>query len=276
MKKRGIDQIVFPIGTSDGAGVKMDRAIGTPTLDHLDPFLLLDLFGSEDGADYVAGFPDHPHRGFEAVTYMLHGKMRHEDHMGNKGLLKTGGAQWLTAGRGIVHSEMPEQTEGLMQGFQIWINLPASHKMMPPRYQDIEPDEIPVKTLDDIGDVKVIAGTAFETTGPVTGIITNPLFIDVDLKPNAPFNLPIPQGQTTFLFIFEGGIHLDSADIVTNRLVVLEDGDHLEVTGSGQGGRFILVSADPIKEPVARYGPFVMNTREELYQAFEDFQSGRF
>ncbi|WP_417793755.1 pirin family protein [Terasakiella pusilla] len=276
MKQRTIDQIVSPIATSDGAGVKMLRAIGTPTLDHLDPFLLLDLFGSEDGADYIAGFPDHPHRGFETVTYMLEGKMRHRDNVGNEGLLNSGGAQWMTAGRGIIHSEMPEQTDGLMKGFQLWVNLPARHKMTEPRYQDIDPRDIPSKELDGIGTLKVIAGEAFGVTGAVSQIVTKPMFIDLAMKPNVEVNIPIPAGQTAFLFLFEGKIHLDCEEIETNRLVTLDDGDAVKVKSGPRGARFIAVAADPINEPIARYGPFVMNTQEEIYQAFDDFRAGRF
>lgn len=276
MTERSIDQIVSPVPTSDGAGVKIKRAIGTPTLDHLDPFLLLDLFGSEDGADYIAGFPDHPHRGFETVTYMLAGKMRHRDNAGNEGLLGSGGAQWMTAGRGLVHSEMPEQTDGLMKGFQLWVNLPASQKMIAPRYQDINPEEIPVKELDGIGTLKVIAGDLFGVTGPVSEIATKPLFIDLDLKPDQEIDIPIAQGKTAFMFIFEGTIHVDGETVETDRLVILEDGDQVSVKAGLNGGRFILLAADPIKEPIARYGPFVMNTQEEIYQAFDDFRAGKF
>ena len=276
MTERSIDQIVSPVPTSDGAGVKIKRAIGTPTLDHLDPFLLLDLFGSEDGADYIAGFPDHPHRGFETVTYMLEGKMRHRDNAGNEGLLGSGGAQWMTAGRGLVHSEMPEQTDGLMKGFQLWVNLPASQKMIAPRYQDINPEEIPVKELDGIGTLKVIAGELFGVTGPVSEIATKPLFIDLDLKPDQEIKIPIAQGKTAFMFIFEGTIHVDGETVETDRLVILEDGDQVSVKAGLNGGRFILLAADPINEPIARYGPFVMNTQEEIYQAFDDFRAGKF
>ncbi|MDV7339879.1 pirin family protein [Terasakiella sp. A23] len=276
MKQRTIDQIVSPIATSDGAGVKMLRAIGTPTLDHLDPFLLLDCFGSEDGADYIAGFPDHPHRGFETVTYMLDGKMRHRDNAGNEGLLESGGAQWMTAGRGIVHSEMPEQTDGLMKGFQLWVNLPADQKMTAPRYQDLAPGDIPTSDLKGIGHLKVIAGEAFGVTGPVSEIVTKPLFIDLDMEANASVDIPIPAGQTAFLYIFEGKLHLDGETVETNRLVILEDGDVLSLQTGNQNGRFILLAADPINEPVARYGPFVMNTQQELQQAFDDFRAGKF
>lgn len=276
MKKRTIDQIVAPVATSDGAGVKMLRAIGTQSLDYLDPFLLLDKFGSEKGTDYIAGFPDHPHRGFETVTYMLNGKMRHRDNAGNEGLLESGGAQWMTAGKGIVHSEMPEQTDGLMQGFQLWVNLPASHKMMQPRYQDLNPDDIPSRELEGVGSVKVIAGEVFDLKGPVSDVITNPLFIDVTLKAKAELTIPVSAGQTSFLYLFEGGIHLDCEDIPTDRLVILEDGEEVTLKGGTNGGRFVLLAANPINEPMARYGPFVMNTREEIYQAFEDYEAGRF
>lgn len=276
MKKRTIDQIVAPLATSDGAGVKMLRSIGTQTLDHLDPFLLLDKFGSEKGTDYIAGFPDHPHRGFETVTYMLHGKMRHRDNSGNEGLLESGGAQWMTAGRGIVHSEMPEQTDGLMQGFQIWVNLPASHKMIEPRYQDLDPSEIPSTEIEGVGTLKVIAGQMFDVEGPVRDIVTLPTFVDLKMDANAQMTLPVPAGQTAFLYVFEGGLHVDGEDIATDRLVILDDGDELDVQAGPEGGRFVLLSANPIQEPIARYGPFVMNTREEIYQAFADFEAGKF
>jgi len=276
MKHRTIDQIVSPMATSDGAGVKMLRAIGTPSLDHLDPFLLLDMFGSEKGTDYIAGFPDHPHRGFETVTYMLAGKMRHRDNAGNEGLLETGGAQWMTAGRGLIHSEMPEQTDGLMKGFQLWVNLPADQKMIAPRYQDLAPDDIASKELDGVGTLKVIAGDAFGVTGPVSEIVTKPLFIDLEMDANADVEIPIPAGQTAFLYIFEGKMHLDGETIETNRLVTLDDGDGISIKAGSKGARFILLAADPIKEPIARYGPFVMNTQEEIYQAFDDFRAGKF
>lgn len=276
MKNRTIDQIISPVATSDGAGVKLMRAIGTPALNMLDPFLMLDVFGSEEGADYIAGFPPHPHRGFETVTYMLAGKMRHQDNAGNEGILETGGAQWMTAGRGIVHSEMPEQTDGLMKGFQLWVNLPADQKMCDPRYQDIHPDQIPEKDLDGLGTLKVIAGELFGIQGPVSEIITQPLFIDLALKEHAEIDIPISTVKSAFLYIFEGGLHLDGEDIEKDRLVVLEDGDQLSVKAGPQGGRFILLAANPINEPVARGGPFVMNTRQEIIQAFDDYNNGQF
>ncbi len=274
--RRTIDQIVSPLAVSDGAGVKIKRVIGTPSLDHFDPFLMLDFFGSEDGADYIAGFPDHPHRGFETVTYMLNGKMRHRDHAGNEGLLESGGAQWMTAGRGIIHSEMPEQTDGLMNGFQLWVNLPAKHKMMAPRYQDLSPNDIAQTTLENGTVIKLVAGDLFGLQGPVRDIVTKPLFVDVDVKADQEVEIPLARGQSAFLFVFEGSIHLDGEIITTNHLVTLEDGDELALKAGAEGGRFIVVSADPINEPIARYGPFVMNTREEIQQAFDDYRMGRF
>jgi len=274
--QRTIDQIISPVATSDGAGVKIKRAIGTPTLDHLDPFLLLDIFGSQKGADYIAGFPDHPHRGFETVTYMLNGKMRHRDSTGNEGLLETGGAQWMTAGRGVIHSEMPEQTDGLMKGFQIWVNLPASQKMIAPRYQDIQAADIPEIKINDQANIKIIAGEIFDTVGPITKIVTGPLFIDVDLKGNSKIVFPVSQGKTALIYVYEGKMHIDGENVETNRLVVLEDGDEVSLASCAQGVKFILLAANPIKEPIVRHGPFVMNSREEIYQAFEDFKSGNF
>ena len=211
--------------------------------------------------DYIAGFPDHPHRGFETVTYMLEGKMRHRDQSGNEGLLESGGAQWMTAGRGIVHSEMPEQTDGLMKGFQLWVNLPAEHKMIAPRYQDLDPKDIPSTELEGVGKVKVIAGNSFGVTGPISEIVTAPLFIDVTLDGNSQLDIPVAQGKTAFLFVFEGSIQVDGEWIENERLVTFEDGDHVSVKAGQRGGRFILLAADPIKESIARYGPFVMNTK---------------
>ncbi len=202
--------------------------------------------------------------------------MRHRDNAGNEGLLESGGAQWMTAGRGIVHSEMPEQTDGLMKGFQLWVNLPADQKMCAPRYQDLNPSDIAVTDLEGIGRLKVIAGEAFGITGPVDEIVTKPLFLDLDMDANASVDIPISSGQTAFLYIFEGQVHLDGETIETNRLVVLEDGEGITVQTGSRGGRFILLAADPIEEPIARYGPFVMNTQQEIQQAFEDFRAGKF
>lgn len=263
--------------TSDGAGVRLYRSIGAGRLPQLDPFLLLDEFRSDRADDYIAGFPNHPHRGFETVTYMLAGRMRHADNQGNQGLLQSGGAQWMTAGRGIVHSEMPEQEDGLMWGFQLWVNLPAAEKMRPPRYQDIEPGQIPEVTRADGSRLRMVAGTLAGVTGPVADIVTQPLFVDVSLPAGAVFAEELPAGHTAFVYIFEGAAKVaDSRLIERGRLAVLGAGERVEVQAGEQGARFILVAARPLKEPVARYGPFVMNTEAEIRQAFADYQGGRF
>jgi redox-sensitive bicupin YhaK (pirin superfamily) len=247
---------------SDGAGVKLTRVIGNPELDMLDPFLMLDEFGTDRAEDYLAGFPDHPHRGFETVTYMLDGRMRHKDNHGNEGLLVPGSVQWMTAGRGLVHSEMPEQQEGRMRGFQLWVNLPASEKMSEPRYQEFAPDRIPVAAPAAGVAVKVIAGSVrgadgVDVRGPIEQPATEPLYLDIALEPGAAFEHRLPAGHNAFAYVLGGG-------------------DAFVVRGGAQGARLILVAGRPLREPVARYGPFVMNTREQVMQAFVDFQEGRF
>jgi redox-sensitive bicupin YhaK (pirin superfamily) len=270
---------------SDGAGVKLTRVIGTPQLDMLDPFLLLDEFGTDRAEDYLAGFPDHPHRGFETVTYMLDGRMRHKDNHGNEGLLVPGSVQWMTAGRGLVHSEMPEQQEGRMRGFQLWVNLPASAKMDAPRYQEFAPDRIPVVQPAPGVAVKVIAGIVADAGGaPVRGPIeqpaTEPLYLDIALEAGAQWQYALPSGHNAFAYVFEGGATLGEGDdarvLDTHELGVLGGGDVLALQGGGQGARLVLVAGRPLREPVARHGPFVMNTREQVMQAFVDFQEGRF
>lgn len=275
MTLRTVDRIIAAVPTSDGAGVKLNRAIANAELDHLDPFLLLDEFRSDDPNDYIAGFPDHPHRGFETVTYMLAGKMEHADHAGNRGLLTGGGAQWMTAGRGIIHSETPKQDGGLMWGFQLWVNLPSTHKLTAPRYQDIEPASIPEVTKDGV-TVRVIAGHFDGSTGPVQGIVTEPLYLDVRLAPSASFESTLPANHTAFVYGYEGAGRVDRTDVGSKTLGVLSSGDEIQVTAFKDGFRFLLVAARPLKEPIARYGPFVMNTREEIHQAFEDFRNGQF
>jgi len=270
--------------TSDGAGVRLRRSLGGSQLNQLDPFLLLDEFKSDDSNDYIAGFPDHPHRGFETVTYMLAGVMRHKDSRGNEGELTGGGVQWMTAGRGIIHSEMPRQTDGLMWGFQLWVNLPASDKMREPRYQDIAADDVPEVVTGDGGRLRVVAGEAGGVSGPVTGIVTRPLYVDVALEDGegGRFSQPVPLGHNAFVYVFEGEVELgadaesDRQIVSSGHLAVLEDGDEVQArSAGGEPARFLLVAAKPIGEPVARYGPFVMNTREEIAQAVEDFKEGR-
>jgi len=275
--QRNIDQVITPDSTSDGGGVKLKRSLGGKKLDNLDPFLLLDEFKSEDSQDYIAGFPDHPHRGFETVTYMLSGRMEHRDHKGNCGNLVPGSVQWMTAGRGIVHSEMPKQDTGLIWGFQLWVNLPANKKMIDPRYQDIPPERIPVVDVDDMR-IKVLAGESYGTVGPVEGIVTHPLYIDVSMPPNKHFHQKTPDIQNTFIYVFEGTIKIDDREVSAPKLITFKvdkGKDEITVNTLNSNGRFLLVSGDPIGEPIARAGPFVMNTREELYQAYMDFQTGK-
>ena len=270
--------------TSDGAGVKLTRVIGSPELDMLDPFLLLDEFGTDRAEDYIAGFPNHPHRGFETVTYMLDGRMRHKDNHGNEGLLVPGGVQWMTAGRGLVHSEMPEQQEGRMRGFQLWVNLPASAKMTDPRYQEFGPDRIPAVDVAPGATAKVIAGEVVDTAGnPVRGPIdqpaTSPIYLDIALAPGAGWQYAVPEGHNAFAYVYEGSASIgegeDTRTIEQQELGVLGGGNTVALKAGAEGTRLILVAGRPLREPVARYGPFVMNTREQVMQAFVDFQEGR-
>jgi redox-sensitive bicupin YhaK (pirin superfamily) len=282
---REVTRVVRGVPTSDGAGVRLTRVIGQPQLPDLDPFLMLDEFGTDKPEDYIAGFPDHPHRGFETVTYMLDGRMRHRDNHGNEGVLVPGSVQWMTAGRGLVHSEMPEQQEGRMRGFQLWLNLPARDKLAAPRYQEFGPERIPVVEPAPGVRVKVIAGRVQDTQGPIVQPATDPTYLDIEIAPDATLVLPLAAHHAAFLYVYEGALRVgDTAaqrGIEAHQLAVLSEGSELRLQGevAGErlsGARAILVAGQPLREPVARYGPFVMNTREELMQAFQDFQSGRF
>ncbi len=273
---RTVERLVAGQATSDGAGVRLFRVIGGAELPELDPFLLLDEFLSDDPNDYIAGFPDHPHRGFETVTYMLAGRMRHGDNQGNSGLLEAGSVQWMTAGRGIVHSEMPEQEDGLMWGFQLWVNLPAQAKMTAPRYQDIPPAAIPEVPTPDGSRVRVIAGAYDDVRGPVGGVDAEPLYLDVALGAGRSIDLPVPSEHNAFLYCFEGDITVGDTAVGTRRLAVLSAGERVSVEAGSERARFLVVAGRPFGEPIARYGPFVMNTREEIMQAIADLQSGRF
>jgi quercetin 2,3-dioxygenase len=282
---RAVERVVRGMPTSDGAGVKLRRVIGQPQLPDLDPFLMLDEFGTERAEDYIAGFPGHPHRGFETVTYMLDGRMRHRDNHGNEGVLAPGSVQWMTAGRGLIHSEMPEQQEGRMRGFQLWLNLPAREKMTAPKYQEFAAERIPVATPGRGVIVKVIAGRVGETQGPISQPATDPTYLDVALEPGAAFAHSLPNDYAAFLYVFEGEIEVgagsDARVVHTHELAVLGGGREVALRGAATGpdgktARAILVAGRPLREPVAKYGPFVMNTRQELQQAFADFQSGRF
>ena len=273
---RKISRVIRAMDTSDGAGVRLKRSVGSPALDMLDPFLMLDSISSDKADDYIAGFPEHPHRGFETVTYMVEGAMRHNDSIGSEGVLRSGGVQWMTAGSGIIHSETPEQEGGLLQGFQLWINLPAKDKMRRPRYQNLEADKVVEISPDRGVDIRLVAGKAFGKTGPVSGIATKPVFMDVKLAAGAEVTLPVPDGHAAFVYVFIGDAEVAGRDVATHHLAVLKDGNSVLLKGGTKGGRMLLIAASPLNEPVARHGPFVMNTRQELVQAFEDFQKGRF
>ena len=278
---RTIARIIPGIPTSDGAGVQLRRSLGGQQQLRLDPFLMLDEFSSNDPNDYVAGFPAHPHRGFETVTYMLEGHMLHEDHLGNQGHLKSGGVQWMTAGRGIIHSEMPQQESGAMRGFQLWINLPSHEKMKEAGYQDIQADDIPVAKLAYGGSVKVIAGIYHSAdssiAGPIHGITTAPLFLDVHLPAHAQFEHPIPMTHSAFLYVYEGELLVGNpAQAVPKQAaIVLGSGDQLHVRAGPSGAQCIVLAAMPLGEPIVQYGPFVMNTRAEIEQAIADYQNNQ-
>ncbi len=278
---RKITQVISGQSTSDGAGVRLTRYIGSQSLPELDPFLLLDCFESDDPNDYVAGFPSHPHRGFETVTYLLAGKMRHEDNAGHGGVIEAGGIQWMTAGQGIIHSEMPEQENGRLAGFQLWVNLPASDKLCDPAYREYPKDQIPLENQAQGVDVRVIAGvTHHGTTGPVSGVVTKPLYLDVNLSPETSFEELIPQGHAGFVFVIEGEISVKSdtasKTVSTKQLGVLGPGNAVNIESRASSARFLLVAAQILDEPIARYGPFVMNTRTEIEQAITDFNAGKF
>jgi redox-sensitive bicupin YhaK (pirin superfamily) len=281
MTKRTISKIVRAQEAMEGAGVRIRRSLGTSALDYLDPFLLLDEFKSAEGADYIAGFPDHPHRGFETVTYMLAGAMRHEDHKGNRGELGPGSVQWMTAGRGIIHSEMPMQQDGLMWGFQLWVNLPAKDKMTEPRYQDIAADRIPTVTTASGARVRVIAGEVEGKLGPVEGIATAPMYVDIEVPENSDYELHVPSEHNGFVYVFEGEGVIGTEALTEGELGVLgpvgtTGGEAVHFTTKQHTMRALLIAARPLGEPMARSGPFVMNTREELHQAFNDYKRGTF
>ena len=272
---RPITSVIEGIQTSDGAGVKLKRIIGSPELDTLDPFLLLDEFKNDDPKAYGSGFPSHPHRGFETVTYMLHGNFRHKDSVGNEGLLTDGSVQWMTAGRGVIHSEMPEQTEGLVWGFQLWINLPKKLKMVEPAYQDIPSDATP-EIVRDGTTIRVIAGKLEKEEGPAHTKIGT-LYLDIHLQGESDFVASIPEGWNGFLYVYEGSVKSgDGIAVGTGHLAVLGTEGEVRLTGGSGGSRTLLCAGEPINEPIARGGPFVMNTRGEVLQAFEDYQNGVF
>ena len=271
MTLRKINKVIKGLSTSDGAGVKLTRIIGSPDLNMLDPFLLFDEFGSDNPNDYIAGFPPHPHRGFETITYMLNGKFHHKDSAGNEGILTDGSVQWMTAGKGVIHSEMPKQTKGLVRGFQLWMNLPKKLKMIDPAYNDISAEQIPRINFDG-GIIKIIAGKYLENIGPGKPH-TGMLYYDINLENNRNFEISINDGWNVFIYVYEGSIILDKI-IPKGYLTVLNQVGKIKLNGDSDGARFILVAGEPLNEPIARGGPFVMNTKSEVLQAFADYQNG--
>ncbi len=283
---RRVEQLIQGQPTSDGAGVKLTRVLtGAQMQKRLDPFLMLDAFGSDNPGDYIAGFPDHPHRGFETVTYMIAGRMRHRDSAGNEGLLTNGGVQWMTAGRGVIHSELPEQEQGVMEGFQLWLNLPAKNKMMPAGYRDIQSAQIPEVAAEG-STVRVIAGASHGTPGAVQRDDTEPLYLDIHLEPNARFEQTLPAGHNAFVYVYRGALSIEggggagvaSTAVPIQRMAILANtpgSDGVVLQAGNAPTRALLIAGRPLNEPIAQYGPFVMNTRDELIQAVEDFQAGR-
>lgn len=277
-RTRAVEQLVKGMLTSDGAGVTLTRVLAQPLQHRLDPFLMLDAFGSDNPDDYIAGFPDHPHRGFETVTYMLTGRMRHRDSAGHEGLLQSGGVQWMVAGQGIIHSEIPEQQDGTMEGFQLWLNLPGRNKMTPAWYRDIPAEQIPEYETAEGVKVRVIAGTSNGVSGAMQREVTEPLYLDIALPAGGSFSSRIPETHNAFVYVYRGGVDIEGRQVEAGRMAILSnapgaDGVHL---ASGEGARLILIAGKPLREPIAQYGPFVMNTQEEIFQAITDFREGRF
>lgn len=277
-QSRTIDQLITGVATSDGAGVSLTRVLTGKLQRRLDPFLMLDAFGSDDPDDYIAGFPDHPHRGFETVTYMLAGRMRHRDSAGHEGLLGDGGVQWMVAGRGVIHSEIPEQKDGVMEGFQLWLNLPAKSKMAEPWYQDYPSPAIPEYVTADGVTVRVIAGTSNGVAGVVTREITEPLYLDIHVPAGVSFSTALPETHNAFIYVYRGAVEVGGARVDSQRMGILSNtpgADGVLLTAS-EDARLILIAGKPLNEPIVQYGPFVMNTQEEIHQALDDFRNGRF
>lgn len=280
MRSRGIKRRIAGRDSMDGAGVRIKRSVGASQFARIDPFLMLDNFSSDNPDDYIAGFPAHPHRGFETVTYMIEGRMRHRDHMGNEGILRSGGVQWMTAGRGVIHEEMPEQEEGLMSGFQLWINLPAAEKMKPAAYQNIEPEEVAEFDAAEGVHVRLVAGQLMDIggssqVGPVNGISRQPLFAEIQMQPNTRYTLPVPAELSGFVYLFEGGARLPNELLNLAEAAELDGGDQVDLQAGMGGARLLIVAAKAIGEPIAQYGPFVMNTHDEIEQAISDYQANR-
>ena len=277
-RPRSVERIITGQATSDGAGVKLTRVLTQNLQRRLDPFLMLDAFGTDNPGDYIGGFPDHPHRGFETITYMLEGRMRHRDSAGNQGLLSGGGVQWMTAGRGVIHSEMPEQEAGRMEGFQLWLNLPAKDKMCAPWYRDIPAGEIAQLTTPEGVAVRIIAGSSHGVAGAMQRDATQPLYLDLNLPAGALFEQPLPAAHNAFVYVYRGELAVAGQAVPRQRMAILANtpgSDGVRLHGGPQGARAILIAGQPLNEPIAQYGPFVMNSNEEIFQAVEDFRAGR-
>ena len=275
---RTVERVVAGQSTSDGAGVKLTRVLTQPLQRRLDPYLLLDAFGTDNPRDYIGGFPDHPHRGFETVTYMIAGRMRHRDSAGHEGLLSNGGVQWMTAGRGVIHAELPEQEDGRMEGFQLWLNLAAKDKMRAPWYRDIQSDEIPEFTTPEGVTVRVIAGASHGVQGAMRREVTEPLYLDLGIPAGATFAQALPPSHNAFIYVYRGGVQVGDTPVSVQRMAILKNDAASDgvVLNAHAASRALLIAGKPLGEPIAQYGPFVMNTNDEIFQAVQDFQAGKF
>jgi redox-sensitive bicupin YhaK (pirin superfamily) len=276
-RPRGVERLVAGQATSDGAGVKLTRVLTQPLQRRLDPYLMLDAFGTDNPDDYIGGFPDHPHRGFETITYMIAGRMRHRDSAGHEGLLQNGGVQWMTAGRGVIHSELPEQEAGTMEGFQLWLNLPAKDKLAAPWYRDIQSESLPEFDVDGVR-VRVIAGSSHGVDGAVHRAATEPLYLDLHLPAGASFSQALPEAHNAFVYVYRGAVCIGNDEVPAQRMAILDnegESDGLTLSATGES-RALLIAGKPLGEPIAQYGPFVMNTQQEIEQAIRDYQAGRF
>jgi len=275
---RAVERVIAGLPTADGAGVKLTRVLTQPLQRRLDPFLMLDAFGTDDPRDYIAGFPDHPHRGFETITYMIAGRMRHRDSAGHEGLLASGGVQWMTAGRGVIHSELPEQADGRMEGFQLWLNLPAKDKMRAPWYRDIQAPDIPEFTTAEGVKVRVIAGASHGVAGAMQREVTEPLYLDLELPAGATFAQVLPPGHNAFVYVYRGGLVVEGTQVPVQRMAILANAKGRDgvVLAAPAASRALLIAGRPLAEPIAQYGPFVMNSNAEIFQAVQDFEAGRF
>ena len=277
-RARAVERVVAGQATSDGAGVKLTRVLTQPLQRRLDPFLMLDAFGTDNPEDYIAGFPDHPHRGFETVTYMIAGRMRHRDSAGHEGLLQNGGVQWMTAGRGVIHSELPEQQEGSMEGFQLWLNLPARDKMRDPWYRDFQAADIPELATAEGVKVRVIAGESHGVEGAMRREVTEPLYLDLEIPQGARFTQPVPAGHNAFVYVYRGALEIEGTEVPAQRMAILANAPEADgvVMRAAKPARALLIAGKPLNEPIAQHGPFVMNTKAEIFQAIQDYQAGLF